>query len=435
MHFAAIGAGILAAALLTPTPSIAASAMDVGVDLGPPPAAGQPRAAEEVAVDLAVDYRNPRTVIRHPGAPQVKVHFNSLRLAPGDYITVSSEDGREVHTYHSDPTRTTAPAADSSYTRHRSVGFAAMSISDDVAVIALHRTGGRTVPASALDRAGYGARVDRVWRNFSRAEYRTRNAGRLVGCRPKDGREPVACYADDPDFTVEVAKSAAVAALYNPAAHIIPYCTTARVGKKNRMLTAVHCGATDTTPHLKTSEVWFDFECRDCGDADPKVPFKVSVGQILKVGEAGTGSSDWAVFSLKEQDFPKVTKYGNLMLDDRMQLPAGERIYSPTHGQNDEVPDDQETNYKRLGIFQDPRGSGGDKPCVLTSARTPGPAWAAWSCDGSGLGSGGPIISRDSQKIVAILNRGECTGAPEPSFGIKAGYILQQTGDLIQGTA
>lgn len=35
--------------------------------------------------------RDGRTqIIQHPGATYIKVHFSSLRLAPGEYVTVSS---------------------------------------------------------------------------------------------------------------------------------------------------------------------------------------------------------------------------------------------------------------------------------------------------------------------------------------------------------
>src|SRR5688572_4799886 len=56
--------------------------------------------AYRTATDLlyTTGHRQWRTVIRHPGAAYVKVHFARLRVAAGDHVTVTDPAGREVHT-------------------------------------------------------------------------------------------------------------------------------------------------------------------------------------------------------------------------------------------------------------------------------------------------------------------------------------------------
>ncbi|MEK8106367.1 hypothetical protein NKG94_16270 [Micromonospora sp. M12] len=73
-------------------------------------------------------------VIQHPGATYVKVHFSSLRLAQGDYVTVSSRDGKESYRYDRHLNRATG----SDYTTDGQPGFWAMSVEGDTAVVTLH---------------------------------------------------------------------------------------------------------------------------------------------------------------------------------------------------------------------------------------------------------------------------------------------------------
>src|SRR5262245_16476200 len=51
-------------------------------------------------VTRQLDYLGKRTMtLTFPGASYVKVHFSRLAMLPGDYVTVSDPDRREVFTY------------------------------------------------------------------------------------------------------------------------------------------------------------------------------------------------------------------------------------------------------------------------------------------------------------------------------------------------
>lgn len=130
---------------LTASPANSAPSLDSAEVVGRPTVdesdfRGAPAGEEEV-VDLALTYGSPRIEITRPGATYIKVHFTALRLVPGDHVTVSDPTGRETHTYSTDPTGDTAGAGDSSYTVHRTRGFAAMSVDGDTGDCqARHRT-------------------------------------------------------------------------------------------------------------------------------------------------------------------------------------------------------------------------------------------------------------------------------------------------------
>ncbi|HCU51628.1 MAG TPA: hypothetical protein DGG94_17815, partial [Micromonosporaceae bacterium] len=124
------------------------------------PAAAEPERGPHVrqigeeratSINLGHPSRSGTVEVRYPGATYIKVHFASLRLAPGDYVTVTDPTGREVYTYHG-----VATAGDSSHTLHGRPGFAAMSVDGEVAVVTLHAS----TPGSA-------ARIDGYWRGYT----------------------------------------------------------------------------------------------------------------------------------------------------------------------------------------------------------------------------------------------------------------------------
>lgn len=144
------------------------------------PASGAMKVGEETVLGSTVAYAGTdRQEIKQPGASYIKVHFESLRLAGGDFVTVADPTGREVHTYHGDPTAGAARAGDSDFTRHGRKGFAAMSIDGDTAVVTLHKSSARTAEATR----GLGFKVDRYWRGYSPEEVRANN-GALPGQQP-----------------------------------------------------------------------------------------------------------------------------------------------------------------------------------------------------------------------------------------------------------
>jgi len=357
-------------------------------------------AGEERTDAVTVRYSQSRTEIKRPGATYVKVHFASLRLAAGDYVTVADPAGREVYTYHGDPTRGRAAAGDSDYTVHRTRGFAAMSVDGDTAVITLHRTARRA--AASLDRRGFGVQIDRFWRGYDSAEVAANNITPLAVCGA-DARRDVVCYRSS--HPTEFARAGAVARLLRNGRG---FCTGWRVGRTNRLLTNNHC--VSTAAAIRATEVQFEFQCATCGGNNPLPGTKVSGATMLRT----SGALDYTLFSVN--NFASIGRFGTLFLDVRPAR-AGERIYIPGHG--DAAP-------KRLSIFEETQGG---STCTV---RNPNRGVnIGYNCDTSGGNSGSPVLAGSSHRVIALHHTGRC---PNDNGGVKIDLIHREIGALIDNT-
>jgi hypothetical protein len=356
----------------------------------------------EVATDVSVGYDRPSTEIRHPGAAYVKVHFTSLKLAPGDFVTVADPAGREVHTYHGDPTLAGAVAGDSSFTVHRTRGFAAMSVEGDTAVVTLHRAGG-AVASAAADRLGYGAQIDRFWRGFSKLELAANLRGPESVCGV-DARRDVECYRTS--HPTEFARANAVARLLIGGGGL---CTAWRVGRTNRVLTNNHCISTAAV--TRASEVQFDFQCSTCDGNNPRPGVKVSGLDML----ATRGMPlDYTLFSVN--NFATIQQFGTLLLDVRPAV-RGERIYIPGHGDG---------RPKRLSIFTEAQNG---QVCTVNSPNSG--SNITYSCDTSGGNSGSPVLAGSSHRVIALHHLGSC---PANNAAARIDLINAEIGGMIDNT-
>ncbi|GGJ87057.1 hypothetical protein GCM10010123_15820 [Pilimelia anulata] len=371
----------LAAAVLTAQPALAAEppprpiASGSGAPLYAEPA---PTTPSGVLLDRAIDvrYGAAPTVLRFPGATYVKIHLAALRLAPGDRLTVADPAGREVHTYRVDPTLAAAPAADSGYTRHRTRGFAPMSVDGDTAVVTIHRDGSGRVSGRALDRAGYGAHIDLVRRGYDEAEYARANPSAVCG---KDARRDVVCYKER--HPTEYARSRAVARMLKGNSG---WCTAWRVGNTNRLFTNNHY--LGKASELQGMEIQFEYDCATCGGNNPGAGVKVAGGDLIKTN----ASLDYSLFTV--QNFDKITGFGTLYLDVRAPS-NGEQIYIPGHG---------DTKPKRLSIYEEDDSS---PRCTVRSTQG---NRTAYNCDTSGGNSGSPVLAVSSHKVISLHNTGSC---------------------------
>jgi lysyl endopeptidase len=330
---------------------------------------GAPAGAES-AVAVAVRYSQPRVEVKHPGATYLKVHFTALRLLPGDFVTVADPAGREVYTYHGDPALAQARAGDSSYTIHRTRGFAAMSVDGDTAVVTLHRASAGP-SAALLDRRGYGARIDRFWRGYTAAE-------------------------------IEFARANAVARLLRNGRG---FCTGWRVGRTNRLLTNNHC--VSTADGIRSMEVQFEFQCATCGGNNPQPGTKVSGADLLRT----SGPLDYTLFSVN--NFASIQRFGTLFLDVRPAR-VGERIYIPGHG---------DATAKRLSIFDNQQNG------PLCTVRNPNRGVnIAYSCDTSGGNSGSPVLAGSSHRVIALHHLGSC---PVNNAGVKIDLVNREIAGMI----
>ncbi|MEV4462743.1 serine protease [Micromonospora echinofusca] len=328
-------------------------------------------------------------VIRHPGASYVKVHFSALRLAHGDYVTVSSPDGRESYRYDRYLNRATG----SDYTTDGQPGFWAMSVDGDTAVVTLH---------SSRASRGNVATIDRFWRGYDRTEIAQHNFSTQSVCST-DARRDVVCYQNS--HPTEYARGRAVARLLISGGGM---CTTWRVGNTNRMLTNKHCFSTQSA--VSGSEMQFNYQCATCGGNNPGAGTKVSGATLYKVSSGGSGELDYALYSVN--NFTNIQSFGTLYLATTATS-TGTRMYIPGHGDG---------SPKRLSIFEDTQNGA---TCTVKNANYN--SWnISYSCDTSGGNSGSPVLN-SSHRVIALHHLGGCPS----NQGAKAHLIYNQIASLI----
>jgi lysyl endopeptidase len=351
---------------------------------------GRQRVGELLHVDELLGYvtGGSRTeTFAYPGASYVKLHFDRLAMLPGDYLTVSNPDGTESYRYD-----------DSSFAGKSDKW--AMSITGDTAVMEMHRvvgdqTGGAT---NAL-----GVDVDRVAKGFTTQQLQDEPEDQLLP-PDRNGKEESVCGADtskdavcykssDP---VAYTKSKAIARLLINGTEL---CTGWRVGSDNRMLTNNHCFTSSS--EANDTEVWFNYQCATCGGYDVFQPTKVWGSQVL----ATDHTYDYTLFTVS--DFASVQKYGYLTLDTARPA-KGQELYVPQHPAGEPT--------RIAGALGDKAGN-----CAVIDNNYTGYAAGSdvsYLCDTEGGSSGSPVISRKTNKVVALHHFGGC-----PNSGVRADLL------------
>ncbi|BCY15250.1 serine protease [Actinoplanes sp. L3-i22] len=326
----------------------------------------------------------PAQTFSYPGASYVKLHFSRMAMLPGDYLTVSNPDRSESYRY--DPGTT---------------GRWAMSITGDTAVVAVHRAIDPLGLRTALE--GMGVSVDHVARGFSRTEQarvpseasvRPGRTGREESiCGPDTSNDAVCYQSSDP---VAYVKSKAIARLLINGTEL---CTGWRVGPKNRMLTNNHC--LTTSEEAYDTEVWFNYQCAQCGGYDVFKPTKVWGNQVLSTDHL----LDYTLFSV--DGFDTIGKFGYLTLDTARPV-KGTELYVPQHPAGEPT---------RIA------GAKGDKAgnCAVDNPDYTGYAAhsdVSYLCDTAGGSSGSPVLSRKTNKVIALHHFGGC-----PNSGVRGDLL------------
>ena len=319
---------------------------------------------------------------RYPGASYVKLHFNRLTMLPGTYLTIANAAGTEKH-------RINAP-------KKLTTGLWAMSVTGDTAVLEVHKGAAKTLGPLAVG-------VDKVARGFSRAEQQRQPEEQIVAplhtgreesvCGPDTSADAICYKSADP---VAYMKSKAIARLLINGTEL---CTGWRVGAKNRMITNNHCFT--TAAEAFDTEVWFNYQCATCGGYSVFKPTKVWGDKVVATDHI----YDYTVFTV--DDFDAVKKYGYLQLDT-VRPKKGQELYVPQHPAGEPT---------RIA------GSLGEKAgnCAVASPAYTGYANnsdVSYYCDTEGGSSGSPVISRSTNKVVALHHFGGC-----PNSGVRGDLL------------
>jgi hypothetical protein len=355
---------------------------------------GRQRVGSLLHVDKLLGYltAGPRTeTFSYPGASYVKLHFDKLAMLPGDYLTVANPSGTESYRYDAPKLVGSGPA-----------DKWAMSVTGDTAVLEMHRAAGDTLGLDNL-LGTLGVNVDRVAKGFSRQQLQDQPDDQLQA-PGRTGKEESVCGSDtskdavcyksaDP---VAYTKSKAIARLLINGTEL---CTGWRVGPNNRMLTNNHCFTTSS--EANDTEVWFNYQCAQCGGYDVFQPTKVWGGTVLSTDH----TYDYTLFSVG--DFAAVQKFGYLTLDTARPA-KGQELYVPQHPAGEPT---------RIA------GSLGEKAgnCSVIEPNYTGYAAGSdvsYLCDTEGGSSGSPVISRRTNKVVALHHFGGC-----PNSGVRADLL------------
>ncbi|MGH3715907.1 MAG: trypsin-like serine peptidase [Micromonosporaceae bacterium] len=366
------------------------------------PSGGQPEPVGVTeTVDAVLGDAGERTHRLHfPGARYVKVHFSELDVLPGDRVTVADPTGNEVHTYRADPALASLPG-DSPVTYDESGGFWAMSVSGDTAVVKLER-------APGVDRlmTRRNVVIDKVARGLLAAETPARGGdaprapagpGSEESTCGNDDAEDAVCY--ESDYPTEYAHSRPVARLLIDGTSL---CTAWRIGPNNRLLTNHHCFRDSAA--ARGTEVWFDYECTDCGDATTTTPIKVAGSSVL----ATNRGLDYTLFTVS--DFDEIQEFGYLELETRI-AEDGEELYIPQHPGGDP---------KQISLHSDVDETGA---CVVDEPSYDGyfaGSDTSYYCDTAPGSSGSPVLSRRTHKVVALHHFGGC-----PNSGVRGDRLYR----------
>ncbi|RZU50548.1 trypsin-like peptidase [Krasilnikovia cinnamomea] len=344
---------------------------------------GYTRVGDLVRVDRRLGYAAP-AILRHPGATYVKPHFSRVDLSPGDYVVVASPDGAESYRYDT------------------SGATWAMSITGDTAVVRLHRGGRWARP---------GVTVDVVARGFRAAEQR-RVAQPQLTAPGTTGREESVCGSDDSTEAacyrsaqpVVYTRSRAVARLLINGTQL---CTGWRVGAHNRMLTNNHCFTSSREAYR--TEVWFNYECAKCAGGEALRPVKVWGDRVLATNRV----YDYTLFTV--DDFPRVQRFGYLTFDSARPR-KGQELYVPQHPAG--------APRRISGGLKERAGT-----CAVVDPSYDGYARnsdVAYYCDTAGGSSGSPVLSRATNRVVALHHFGGC-----PNSGVRADLIAARLRTLL----
>lgn len=368
---------------------------------GPEPAG----TVEQVGAGLGYLDEDRSMTLHYPGAGYVKVHLAQLRLLPGDYVTVADRAGEEVHRYAAG----------------RPDGLWAMSVTGDTAVVTLH--GSR--PGAAAPELG--VTVDKVARGLPPGDLPPDGLppGGGTAARPVRAAEPrqeSICGTDDSSDTA-CYRSSHPTVYRNTKAVVrllidgVDVCTAFRVGPDNRLLTNHHC--VSDSRQARRTEVWFNYQCVECGGWAVYRPTKVWGDRVLDTDQM----LDYTLFTV--DGFGAVERYGYLELAPRAAA-AGEEIYIPQHPRG--LPT-RVSGYAQPG-YRDPRyGDPRYGDCTVADPRAYGlrpHTDVSYYCDTAGGSSGSPVLSRHTHRVIALHHLGGC-----PNSGVRMDLIHPRIAPLL----
>ena len=311
-----------------------------------------------------------------PGAEFVRVHFSGLNLAPGDYVSVASPDGRQAWTYTD-----AGPRGDGDVW--------AFAINGDTAIVSIHAGRGQ----------GHGYRIDAVGHGEIRLDATSPGPIPEVVCST-DGREDVACHMGDPGFA---AAQSPVARLLFASGGFLYVCTgwLARGANDSTLVTNNHCISRQR--EADSLQTTFNLQATECGGGVTASITSYDGGLLLKTNNIRKkGHKDGLDYTLLAIPGNPEATWGELIPTTR-HTAVGDPIWFIQHGGG---------GSKTVGFWED-----ADKAvlCKLDAVdqNLKGIATESqnfYACDSEGGSSGSPIIDPATGRVIALHHFGGITG-------------------------
>lgn len=351
------------------------------------------KVGEEVAEKVETDhpYAAKRGLIwekefYYPGAGYIAIHFSAFDLAKGDYVEISSPDGRFVYQYIEKGKK----VKDS---RESLNTFWATHIPGDLAVVRL---------VGKNNRSGYGFVIDKWARGYERGYIEA-----VMSSLEEEAMVEAICSSDDKEW----AKCYSGTEMYNKSRAICRLliggssaCTGWLLGSAGHVMTNNHCIGTQSD----ADNTDFEFMAEGATCTTSCASWGACPGTVA-------ASSSTLVQTNADLDYTLVLlptnvtgTYGYLQLRDT--LPSiGERIYIPQH---------PSAYGKQIAVDSDVDGT---YAVIYSLNQTPcagGPGDIGYYADTEGGSSGSPVLAYNDNLVVALHHCANCPnrGVPIPSI-------------------
>ena len=325
-----------------------------------------------------------------PGASFVRVHFNGLSLAPGDYVTVSDPGRSQAWTY-------------TGRGPHGDGDVWAFAVSGDTAVVQVH--GGRGV--------GHGYLIDAVGHGT-----KTSDPSSELICG-SDGREDVACHLPEID-----AAQRPVARLLFISGRFVLACTGWLISGSNdsTLVTNYHCIRKKS--EVRSLQATFNLQHTTCGGSTMAATSNYAGGDLLRSSslnqQGPKGGLDYSLMTL--QGNPELT-WGELIPSTK-SVSINDLIWFIQHAGG---------GLKTVGFWEDAAQTA--RCAVDTVSETYGRSFpgsqTGYACDSEGGASGSPIVDPGSGHAVALHHFGLTGSNPCLNAGTAMSAICADAGSLL----
>lgn len=341
-----------------------------------------PGAAEGAPVVVWEDF------FEYPQAAYLVFEFSRFELEPGDWVEITTPEGRVIQ------------RLEGRGFKNKGGDFISKLVPGGEAFISLYSTHPKP--------RAFGYEIGRISRGFSEVELAQRKDRAICGT---DDKQDAICYQSS--FPAIYRKSRAVCRIVMDGDAL---CTGWLVSCENHLLTNNHCtwddSDFDTQAELDRMEFQFMYQDATCGGGSPTWEYSFQGGTWLDNHQ----NLDYTLIQAPAGEDPAST-YGYLNLDCRL-VPVNEQIYIPGHpsGRPKEIAV-QSTHAQDQSGFAEVY-SQTEPACIGGTVGEIG-----YYADTEGGNSGSPVLSRVTNKVVALHHCADC-----PNRGVR----IQNVYDEIQ---